>query len=36
MSVGITTVPDPMSIAIVLILCGGALLCRRGLVPTMR
>jgi hypothetical protein len=36
MNVGITTVPEPMSIAIMLILCGGALLCRRGLTPTMR
>jgi len=36
MHVGITTVPEPMSIAVMLVLCGGALMCRRGLVPTMR
>jgi hypothetical protein len=36
MNVGITTIPEPMSIAVVLILCGGALMCRRGLIPTMR
>ncbi len=36
MTVSITTVPEPMSIAIALILCGGALMCRRGLIPTMR
>jgi hypothetical protein len=36
MNVGITFVPEPMSITIALILCGGALLCRRGLIPTMR
>jgi hypothetical protein len=36
MHVSITTVPEPMSIAIALILCGGALMCRRGLIPTMR
>jgi hypothetical protein len=36
MNVSITTVPEPMSIMVVLILCGGALMCRRGLIPTMR
>ncbi len=36
MNVGITTVPEPMSLAVVLLLCGGAILCRRGLIPTMR
>ncbi len=36
MSVSITTVPEPMSIVVLLVLCGGALMCRRGLVPTMR
>lgn len=36
MHVGLNNVPEPMSMAIALILAGGALLCRRGLVPTMR
>lgn len=36
MHVGLNNVPEPMSMAIVLILCGGALMCRRGLIPTMR
>ena len=36
MHVGLNNVPEPMSIAIALILCGGALMCRRGLIPTYR
>lgn len=36
MNVGLTYVPEPMSIAAMLVLCGGALMCRRGLIPTMR
>lgn len=36
MNVGVSFVPEPFSISIVLILCGGALMCRRGLIPTMR
>ena len=36
MNVGLNNVPEPMSMAIVLILCGGALMCRKGLIPTMR
>jgi len=36
MSVGLNNVPEPMSMAVVLILCGGALMCRKGLIPTMR
>lgn len=36
MSVGLTYIPEPMSIAAMLVLCGGALMCRRGLIPTMR
>ncbi len=36
MHVGLNNVPEPMSLAVVLILCGGALMCRRGLIPTMR
>lgn len=34
MTVEITTVPEPMSIAVMLVLCGGALLCRRTLAQT--
>ncbi len=36
MTVGLNNVPEPMSLAVVLVLCGGALMCRRGLIPTMR
>ncbi len=36
MNVGLNNVPEPMSLAIALVLCGGALMCRRGLIPTMR
>lgn len=36
MHVGLNNVPEPMSLAITLILCGGALMCRRGLIPTFR
>lgn len=36
MHVGLNNVPEPMSMAVVLILCGGALMCRRGLIPTFR
>jgi hypothetical protein len=36
MNVGLTTVPEPMAMMVMLLLCGGALMCRRGLIPTMR
>ncbi len=36
MHVGLNNVPEPMTLAIVLVLCGGALFCRRGLIPTWR
>lgn len=36
MHVGLNNVPEPMSLAITLILAGGALMCRRGLIPTFR
>ncbi len=36
MHVTLNNVPEPMSLAIALVLCGGALLCRRGLIPTFR
>jgi len=42
MNVGLNNVPKPkpkpkpMSLAVVRVLCGGALMCRKGLIPTMR
>jgi len=36
MNVTLNNVPEPMSLAIALVLCGGALMCRRGLIPTFR
>ncbi len=36
MHVGINNVPEPVTGTIVLVLIGGALMCRRGLIPTMR